>query len=241
MEGWALTDFGAELPCSATVSWKFVFPFVIQAQWEGSEWAFWRGIPSRNTSTYQNLRGDWYSESGWSYAVGWRTIEGCECEIGRWMIVLVVPWLHASNGLLGDVSSCWTIGSGVADKDVGFQWAKRVFWDVDPAKRITVREALESEFVAAVRRPEQEVGMKEESDTSDWPPKRWCSLLNMESKEDPRTNDKSCADLSTTKHCCLGGMWESELSVVKNPILLMAHQWCEEDIVVWRWGPCQND
>lgn len=29
---------------------------------------------------------------------------------------------------------------------------------IDPAKRITVREALESEFLQAVRRPEKEVG-----------------------------------------------------------------------------------
>ena len=32
---------------------------------------------------------------------------------------------------------------------------------VDPAKRITVREALESEFVAEVRRPQMEVGIEQ--------------------------------------------------------------------------------
>ena len=36
-----------------------------------------------------------------------------------------------------------------------------MIWYSDPAKRITVREALESEFVSVVRRPEQEVGMKD--------------------------------------------------------------------------------
>ena len=32
--------------------------------------------------------------------------------------------------------------------------------ELDPAKRITVRQALESEFLAEVRRPQMEVGIK---------------------------------------------------------------------------------
>lgn len=38
-----------------------------------------------------------------------------------------------------------------------FGTAERVEWYQDPSKRITVQEALQSEFVAAVRRPEYEV------------------------------------------------------------------------------------
>ena len=165
--GWTFTNLGAESTSSTTVSREFMFPFIFETQRKGSERAFWRGVPSRDTPADQNLRGYWNSKSRWSDAIRWRTIEGCKSGVGEWWIVLTLSRLYASYGLLWDVSSCWTISSRFADKNASIQWVRRTIWYVDPAKRITVREALESEFVAAIRRPEQEVGMRKESDGSD--------------------------------------------------------------------------